>query len=368
MLNRAEGTVIVVDDDPYVLESISTLLGAFGFTVHSFGNGYDALAIYSTEGIDVVLTDINMAKITGIELLEKIREIDHETPVMLMTGYAELNVAVEAIKKGAFDFIIKPYEPLYLFNAIEKGVKYKRLSQIEKNYKIELENTVRLRTRELAETLDKVRNMSVEVIERLTAAAELRDEDTGVHIARIGMYANLLARTLGMPKDFIDTITVASAMHDVGKIGIPDSILFKAGPLTADEFQIIKGHTMIGSRILQGSSFSMLKMAESIALNHHERWDGTGYPHGLAGEAIPIEGRIVMIADQYDALRSRRVYKPPFDHETTFRIITEGDNRTMPNHFDSNILEAFRECALSFDKIFANYADTTIGKEFNHNN
>lgn len=215
-----------------------------------------------------------------------------------------------------------------------------------------MEQTIVERTDELAEALRVQKEMSREIIERLTTAAELRDEDTGMHISRIGLYAGRIARTIGLSENFVDTIALASSMHDIGKIGIPDAILFKPGPLSPEEFEIIKSHTVVGGHILRGASHPLMQMASLIALTHHERWDGTGYPNGLHGTDIPLEGRIVMLADQYDALRSHRVYKQSLDHETTCRTIVEGDGQTDPGHFDPVLLQAFRDTADEFAVIY----------------
>jgi putative two-component system response regulator len=346
------GKIFVVDDDRFVLESITTLLTEYGFDVSSFTSGKDAIRKFIMEPVDLVLTDINMPIMDGMELLEKIRFLDRETPVLLMTAYADLDVAVRAIQKGAFDFIIKPYRPTQLIHTVEKGINFKRLTQIEKNYKTELERTVETRTAELNAALGEITNMSREIIERLTTAAELRDKETGLHISRIGIYAKHVAQHLRMNDDFVNDISMASAMHDVGKIGIPDSILLKPGTLTEEEFSIIKQHTVIGERILKGSSHRMLKMGAIIAATHHECWDGTGYPRGLKGEETPLEGRIVMLVDQYDALRNYRVYKQACDHAKTCDIILNGDGRTMSAHFDPRILAVFRETKDEFAEIF----------------
>ncbi|MCH9647071.1 MAG: HD domain-containing protein [Deltaproteobacteria bacterium] len=188
---------------------------------------------------------------------------------------------------------------------------------------------------------------------RLSRAAELRDGETGLHMQRMTRYARLLALHLSLPLAKAEDIAFAAPLHDVGKIGVPDQVLRDPGPLSPEDRAIMEQHTVIGASLLEGSSSRLLELARTIALTHHERWDGSGYPHGLERDEIPLAGRIVMLCDQYDALRSRRSYKSAFDHEKTCRILLKGDDRTHPEHFDPQLLQAFEEIHEDFAEIFS---------------
>jgi len=347
---RNQPTILVVDDDYQVLNTLQLLLSEGGFLVVPANNAAEALMLLENRNVQVVLTDIRMPGINGIELAGKIHDRDPDLPVLIMTAYAEVEVAVSALRRGVFDFIYKPFNNDLLVHAINKAATFSDMKTREKNYRQSLEEAVEKKTWEL-------NDLNREIIRRLTVVAEYRDTDTGTHNWRIGRFSGMLAEGLGLPADSAETIFLASTLHDIGKVAVPDSILLKPGALTFEEFAVIKTHSAIGAKMLTGSSHAVIQVAETIALNHHERWDGSGYPNGLKGEETPIEARIVMLADQYDAMRAKRPYKMPFSHEEACRIILEGDGRTLPIHFDPRLLETFRKIEAEFAIAFESLLD-----------
>ncbi len=353
-MNRSvRGNILVVDDDALVLESTCALLSSREFTVVACAQSVLAGEKLLEHEFDAVLSDIKMPGMTGLELLDAIRAADPDMPVVLMSAFAELDIALDAIKRGAFDFVLKPWTADYLTLRIEKAVKYHRLVRIEKEYKKTLEETVQVRTHELVDALEMVKSLSTELAQRLITVTEFRDAETGAHVVRIGRFTRCIAEAMSMPTEFVQMIEFASPMHDIGKIGVPDSILLKPGPLTPAEIEIVKTHAATGERILAASTHPSIQMAAAIALCHHERQDGSGYPRGLRGDAIPIEARITLLCDQYDALTSKRPYKEPFLHADAVEIICTGDGRTLPSHFHPDVLKAFTSVADQMEAIRA---------------
>lgn len=353
MIQKSEilkGKILVVDDEEAEISLIKRILGGDGYTsVDSTMTPQVVASLHAEKNYDLILLDINMPDMDGFGVMEKLREIETSgyLPVLVITG--EFDKKIRALKSGAKDFISKPFEPAELRMRVYNMLEVRLLNKGLQSYNEELERGVLARTAEL-------RQSYLETIVAMTRAAEYKDKDTGDHLERISFFCKELAGILGCDADFTDSIFFASPMHDIGKIGIPDHILLKAGSFTPQEWEIMKGHAALGGKILANCKSPYLKMGAEIAVSHHERWDGGGYPHGLKGEAIPLSARIMNICDIYDALRSKRPYKPALDHAKAVDIIINGDGRTMPGHFDPAILKAFKENSGKFEEIFDEFA------------
>lgn len=358
----ALGRVLLVDDEPAIRKVIERMLEAEGYEVLHAGDGAEALELAWREPVDTIVLDMRMPGMSGLEVCRQLRadpRTEH-TPVVFVTDMADRQFRRDALHAGATDFLAKPFDEIELLARLRNSVRIKLYYDGLARERTDLRGAVQRQLAELETASTRLerlqRDLAVarhETIERLARAAEYRDDETAAHLHRMSHYCHLLARKAELDDYACEMLRIASPMHDVGKIGIPDHILLKRGRLTAEEYQIMKQHAEIGFRILSGSDSELVTLAATIAHTHHEQWAGTGYPRGLRGEAIPIEGRIAAIADVFDALTSERPYKHAWPVEDAVAHLQAGAG----GHFDPTLTAMFIESLDEVLEIRERFAD-----------
>lgn len=347
--------VMIVDDEPINVKVARKFVATLGYSNFvTLTDSREVMASLQEEMPDVLLLDLMMPYISGLDILEAMQSDSKlsRIPAIILTASSDRGTRLRALELGATDFLAKPLDPEELAPRIRNALLMRSYENRLLAHATTLEETVRHRTSDLCAS-------RLELLLCLARAAEHRDDDTGKHVVRVGRYVALIAREAGMPGSFVDILELAAQLHDVGKIGLSDSILLKPGRLTDDERKKMQVHAQVGADVLNahndmvgnssfrhselgsrlplGSQSPLTKLAASIALTHHEKWDGSGYPNGLKGTEIPIEGRMTAIADVFDALRSKRPYKESFSYDRSFEILEEGRGK----HFDPELLDHF---------------------------
>lgn len=328
-----EPRILVADDVPGNVRALCAILERAGYRdVRSTMAGSQVVPMFVEYQPDVALLDLHMPGTDGVANVRELRRIaerDPYLPIIVLTGDGSADARLASLDAGASDFVMKPYDAAEVLLRVRNHLETRRLHLVLAEENRVLEQRVEERTAALLAA-------RLEVLARLAVATELRDDDTGEHTRRVGCLAGKLASHLGEPAEHVELITRVAPLHDIGKIAIPDHVLKKPGPLTTEEWEVMKTHTVTGASILGGGEHALMRTAERIALTHHERWNGAGYPHGLRGTDIPIEGRIVAVADFYDALTHDRVYRPALDTPTVVEMITKGAG----TQFDPAVVEA----------------------------
>jgi putative two-component system response regulator len=350
--------ILLVDDEQHVLDAMRRMLHAQRGIWHMTcaNSAAAAWSLLVDRPFDAMVCDVNMPEMSGLQLLERVKASARlrDVPVVMLTGLGCRSLKRQALELGAADLLDKPVAAEDLVARLRSALRLKAYQDELRAHNALLEQRVEARTAELYRS-------RLDIIWRLGKAAEQRDDETGNHVIRVACISRVVAQALAMPEEFVESLFVAAPLHDIGKIGIPDSILLKPGPLSRHEWEVMREHCQIGAKILQEDALAetafdeclgrparcgegsrdnpFLKRAAVVALAHHERWDGTGYPRGLAGAAIPLEARIVAIADVFDALTSCRPYKPPYPERRAFQIIRDAAG----SHFDPRVFAAFRE-------------------------
>ncbi len=325
--------ILVIDDELVNVELVKEMLDISGYNnITGASDPEEGLVLYREHDYDLVLLDILMPKMDGFEVMARMQRLGKPLapPILVLTALSDLKIRLKALDQGARDFLSKPFEMdeavCRIFNLLEMHLSQKQLN----HYNERLEKEVEQATNELQKT-------QLEIVHRLGAAAEYRDTETGAHTLRVGYYAKCLAEAMGLSERSADLLLHAAPMHDIGKIGIPDAVLLKQGKLDAKEWSIMKSHTTIGAEILRGDTSEVMQMARVIALSHHEKWNGTGYPDGLSGQDIPMEGHIVSVADVFDALTMVRPYKRAWSVDEAVGYIKNCSGRD----FSTQLVDAF---------------------------
>ncbi|MEA2475873.1 MAG: cyclic di-GMP phosphodiesterase [Actinomycetota bacterium] len=338
-------SILVVDDEAAMRDVLVRLLERGGYSnVRSASSCEEALGYLVTESTDLILTDMQMPRGSGIDLLAYVHAHLPQVATIMITGVDDKVLGERALALGAYGYLIKPFRPNEVLINVSNALRRLALELENRGHRQHLEEKVKLRTDDLWKALigleasqKATRASRSDTIKRLAIAGEFRDEETGRHVIRMSRYCEILARAAGANDELCDSIREAGSLHDLGKIGIPDRILLKHGPLTREERSVMETHAQIGHRMLSGSQSPLLELAAEIALTHHEKVDGTGYPNGLRGESIPLPGRIAAIADVFDALTTHRVYRRSY----ALIEVVEMMKKESGTHFDKQLLAVF---------------------------
>jgi putative two-component system response regulator len=351
--------ILVADDDEMIRTLHAEFVRGFGYEVEIASDGIEAIAKIGL-GVDLVLTDAHMPNMDGFEVARRIRKTrsSEELPIVMVTSLEAREDRLRAYESGINDFINKPVDHTELRLRLKWLLELKTAQDMLRRSKATLEDTVQLRTRELRSALEEVTRAQREIqgahldtIRRLTLAAEYKDHDTAGHIERIGRYSQVVGMAMHLQPGIVDLLLHAAPMHDVGKLGIPDHILLKPGPLDAEERRIMNTHTTIGGQILSGSTSPVIQMGERVALTHHEKWDGSGYPHGIPGEEIPLEARICSVVDFFDALTMDRPYRKAVPNDEVVDMILDETGTS----FDPAVVDIFVKVRPDLEAIQAEY-------------
>jgi putative two-component system response regulator len=326
--------LLIADDEPEIRNILEEFLCG-RYDCRTVGSAEEALALLRESKFDLIISDINMQGMSGLEMVPHVRKIAPETVIIMISGAQTIECAIEALRAGAFDYVTKPFDLRHVEMAVERACEHRELLRSKRRYEVFLEESIKLRTKELGEALASLEDAYRTTLKALAAALETRDTDTHGHSERVVSFSLRLGREIGLSEDQLRSLEFGALLHDIGKIGIPDRILRKPAALTDEEWTTMRQHPTLGGQILRGISF--LEGAARVVGQHHERWDGTGYPAGLRGAEIDLNARIFAVADAFDAMVSTRVYRAGKPYEAAAAEL----ERHAGQQFDPDVVAAF---------------------------